>query len=66
MPARPSSAIRVGTPAELADELAGLAELATGPVLLVGDGAIRHRDLLAQAPRRRRRSSAAPSSPLRQ
>ncbi|MGD0982248.1 MAG: tRNA (adenosine(37)-N6)-threonylcarbamoyltransferase complex dimerization subunit type 1 TsaB [Acidimicrobiales bacterium] len=47
MPARPSSDIRVGTPAALADELAALAE-GSRPVLLVGDGAIRHGDLLAR------------------
>jgi tRNA threonylcarbamoyladenosine biosynthesis protein TsaB len=36
MPPRPASEVRVGTPAELAAELARLAE-GVGPVLLVGD-----------------------------
>lgn len=42
MPGRAPSAFRVGSPAELADELSGLAD----PVLLVGDGALRHREQL--------------------
>jgi tRNA threonylcarbamoyladenosine biosynthesis protein TsaB len=60
MPARPASEVRVGTPAELAAELMELTGLAgltglTGPVgpaegagrvLLAGDGALRHRELL--------------------
>jgi tRNA threonylcarbamoyladenosine biosynthesis protein TsaB len=54
MPARPAPDVRVGAPAELATELAELAELAglaegVGPVLLVGDGALRHRELLERA-----------------
>ena len=51
MPARPASEVRVGAPAELAAELMGLVELAggTGRVLLVGDGALRHRKLLESA-----------------
>ena len=57
MPARPAPDVRVGAPAELAAELAELAELAglaglaegVGPVLLVGDGALRHRELLERA-----------------
>jgi tRNA threonylcarbamoyladenosine biosynthesis protein TsaB len=51
MPARPAPDVRVGAPAELATELAGLAGLAegVGPVLLVGDGALRHRELLERA-----------------
>jgi tRNA threonylcarbamoyladenosine biosynthesis protein TsaB len=51
MPARPAPDVRVGAPAELATELAGLAGLAegVGPVLLVGDGALRHRELLKRA-----------------
>jgi tRNA threonylcarbamoyladenosine biosynthesis protein TsaB len=48
MPPRPASEVRVGTPAELAAELARLAE-GVGPVLLVGDGALRHRELLERA-----------------
>jgi tRNA threonylcarbamoyladenosine biosynthesis protein TsaB len=51
MPARPAPDVRVGAPAELATELAELAGLAegVGPVLLVGDGALRHRELLERA-----------------
>ncbi len=51
MPASPAAEVRVGTPAELATELAGLAGLAVGlgPVLFVGDGALRHRELLERA-----------------
>ena len=51
MPARPTPDVRVGAPAELAAGLAGLAGLAegVGPVLLVGDGALRHRELLERA-----------------
>lgn len=51
MPARPAPDVRVGAPAELATELAGLAGPAegVGPVLLVGDGALRHRELLERA-----------------
>ncbi len=54
MPARPASEVRVGTPAQLAVELMELAGL-TGPaecagrVLLAGDGALRHRELLERA-----------------
>jgi tRNA threonylcarbamoyladenosine biosynthesis protein TsaB len=43
MPNSPPGSFRVASPALLADDLAGLAR----PVLLVGDGALRHRDLLA-------------------
>jgi tRNA threonylcarbamoyladenosine biosynthesis protein TsaB len=52
MPTSPASTVRVGTPAELAAELAELARASAsaagnlGPVLLVGDGALRHRELL--------------------
>ena len=51
MPARPAPDVRVGAPAELATELAGLPGLAegVGPVLLIGDGALRHRELLERA-----------------
>jgi tRNA threonylcarbamoyladenosine biosynthesis protein TsaB len=51
MPASPAAEVRVGTPAELATELAGLAGLVVGlgPVLFVGDGALRHRELLERA-----------------
>jgi len=51
MPASPAAEVRVGTPTELATELAGLAGLAVGlgPVLFVGDGALRHRELLERA-----------------
>ncbi len=57
MPARPAPDVRVGAPAELVAELAELAGLAglagraegVGPVLLVGDGALRHRELLEGA-----------------
>jgi tRNA threonylcarbamoyladenosine biosynthesis protein TsaB len=54
MPASPATEVRVGSPTELATELAGLAGLAglavgVGPVLFVGDGALRHRELLERA-----------------
>lgn len=51
MPASPATEVRVGSPTELATELAGLAGLVVGlgPVLFVGDGALRHRELLERA-----------------
>ncbi len=51
MPASSATEVRVGSPTELATELAGLAGLAVGvgPVLFVGDGALRHRELLERA-----------------
>ncbi len=45
MPGATPSEVRVGTPAELAGELEALVASA-GSVLLVGDGALRHRELL--------------------
>jgi tRNA threonylcarbamoyladenosine biosynthesis protein TsaB len=47
MPGAAPSEVRVGTPAELAGELEGLA-VSVGSVLLVGDGALRHRELLGR------------------
>ena len=54
-----------GAPAELAAELTALAALAgAGPVLLVGDGALRYRELLGRAPGPPGASSPEPSWPL--
>ena len=48
MPAEPASEVHVGAPAELAVALADRAK-GGGPVLLVGDGALRHREQLEHA-----------------
>ena len=48
VPASSPAEIRVGAPAELQAELTALGESA-GPVLLVGDGALRHRELFERA-----------------
>jgi len=44
MPKSARDSFRVGSPSELVDDLSGLG----GPVLLVGDGALRHFELLAE------------------
>jgi len=49
MPGATPSEVRVGAPAELAGELEELVA-SVGSVLLVGDGALRHRELLGRGP----------------